>query len=822
MDLSLRDVRVGARLLLKDKGFSLATVITLAVCIGANTVLFSVVNSVLLRPLPVPEAGRLVLLYNSYPRAGAERGASGVPDYYDRVRGLTAVEALSLFNLRNRAAGEAGRPERVLGMGVTPSFFRVAQVKAEIGRTFTEDEGEIGHDDKVVLSYPFWQERYAGDLRVLGRQLRLDGRPFTIVGVMPKAFIFIVDDVRLWTPLAFTARQKSDENRHSNNWTSIGRLRPGATIAQAQAQVDAINAADMDRFPALKPLLINAGFHTVIVPLQDDLVRDVKGTLYLLWGGTLFVLLIGCVNVINLALVRSWVRLRELATRFALGAGRWQVARQLLAESLVLTLTAGLLGLLLGWGALRLLGTMNLEQIPRAGEIQLDSVAVLFTLGLATLLGIAVGVFPLINLFHLDLSSVIHEGGRTGTGGRGPRLVRRALVVTQVAVAFVLLLGAGLLTASFQRILSVDPGFDGRQVLTASVSLPGVRYGGDNEIRSFAAEALRRIRALPGAGAAGATSSIPFGFNHSDSVIFAEGYQMQPGESVISPTHIEVAPGYFEAMRIPLRRGRYFEERDGKDSRRVVIVDERLARRFWPNRDPIGRRMYRPSNVEDVMKTDEKTEWLTVVGVVGEVKQEDLATSKAPVGAYYFPIDQEPVRTMTFAIRANGDPTALAGSVRKEVSAVDPELPVFAVKTMAEWTDDSLVTRRWPMLLSMAFASIALLLSAVGLYGVLAYVVTQRTREIGIRMALGGTPRAIFDLVLGEGAALLVAGFLVGAAGAFAIRRSIEAQLFGVRPTDPGVLAIVTLVLASVALVACIIPARRATRVDPVLALNQE
>jgi predicted permease len=822
MDLSLRDIRVGARLLWRDKGFSLATVLTLAMCIGANTALFSIVHSVLLRPLPVPEAGRLVLLYNSYPRAGAARGSSGVPDYYDRVRGLTAIETLSLFNLRNRATGEAGRPERVLGMGVTPSFFRVTRVKAEIGRTFTEDEGEIGHDDRVVLSYPFWQERYAGDPRVVGRQLRLDGRPFTIIGVMPKDFLFIVDDVRLWTPLAFTAEQKSDEGRHNNSWTSIGRLRPGATIAQAQAQVDAINAADMDRFPALKPLLVNAGFHTVIVPLQDDLVREVKGTLYLLWGGTLFVLLIGCVNVINLALVRSRVRLRELATRFALGAGRWRVARQLLTESLLLTLTAGLLGLLLGWGALRLLGTVNLDQIPRAGEIRLDSVAVLFTIGLATLLGIAVGVFPLVNLFHLDLSSVIHEGGRTGTGGRGPRLVRRALVVTQVAVAFVLLLGAGLLTASFRRILSVDPGFDGRQVLTASVSLPGARYRGDNELRGFASESLRRIRALPGVRAAGATSSIPFGFNHSDSVIFAEGYQMQPGESVISPTRIEVTPGYFETMRIPLRRGRYFNEGDNKDSRRVVIVDERLARRFWPNRDPIGRRMYRPANAEDVMKTDEKTEWLTVVGVVGEVEQEDLATSKAPVGTYYLPIEQETIRGVTFAIRTNGDPTALAGSVRKEVAAVDPELPVFSVKTMEELTDDSLVTRRWPMLLSMGFAVVALLLSAVGIYGVLAYVVTQRTKEIGIRMALGGTPRAIFDLVLGEGVGLLVAGFLVGAAGAFGIRRSIEAQLFGVRPTDPGVLAIVTLVLASVALVACIIPARRATRVDPVLALNRE
>jgi predicted permease len=821
MDLPFNDIRVGARLLWKDKAFSLATVLTLTLCIGANAALFSVVHSVLLRPLPVPEADRLVLLYNSYPRAGADRGSAGVPDYFDRVRGVSALESLCLFNVRNRSTGEAGRPERVLAMGVTPSFFRVARVKPELGRTFTKDEGEVGHADKVVLSHPYWQERFGGDPHVIGRQIRLDGRPYTVVGVMPRSFSFMEDAVRLWTPLAFTPEQKSDESRHNNSWTSIGRLRPGATIAQAGAQVDAINAADMERFPALKPLLVNAGFHTVVVPLQPDLVREVKGTLYLLWGGTLFVLLIGCVNVINLALVRSRVRLRDLATRLALGAGRWRIARQLFVESLLVTLLAGVLGLVLGWGAVRLLGTLNLEQLPRAGEIRLDLVAVLFTLGLATALGIAIGLFPLVSVLNVNLSSVFHEGGRTGSGGRGARFVRRVLVVTQVAVAFVLLLGAGLLVASFQRILSVDPGFDPRHVLTASVSLPGSRYPGDKELRAFADETLRRLRALPGVAAAGATSSIPFGGNHSDSVIFAEGYQMQPGESIISPTRVEASPGYFETLRIPLKRGRYFDARDGKDGHHVVIVDERLARRFWPGRDPVGRRMFRPNSSADLLTPTEKTDWLTVVGVVGDVKQEDLATSKAPVGTYYFPIEQETIRATTFAIRTQGDPDAIASRVRKEVAAVDPELPVFSMKTMQVLTDESLVTRRWPMLLSMGFGLIALALSAVGIYGVLAYLVTQRTKEIGIRMALGGTPRSIFDLVLREGVLLLAAGFLAGGVGAFALHKTIEGQLFGVQPTDPRVLAIVALVLAAVALAACAMPARRATRVDPVLALNR-
>jgi len=820
--MSFHDLRFGFRLLRKDKTFSLAATLTLALCIGANTALFSIVHSVLLRPLPVPEADHLVLIYNSYPRAGADRGGAGVPDYYDRLKALTGLQALALFNTRSRATGESGRPEQVLSMGVTPSFFRVTGVAPELGRTFTEQEGEPGHDDRVLLSHAFWQERFGGDRKVVGRQLRLDSRPYTIVGVMPESFKFVEADARIWTPLAFTAEQRSDENRHNNSWTSIGRLRPGATIGQVQAQVDGLNAADLERFPAFKPLLINAGFHTVVVPLQADLVRTVRETLYLLWAGTLFVLLIGCVNVINLALVRSRIRVREIATRVALGAARWRVARQLLTESLLVTIASGILGLLLGWAALRLLGSLNLQQIPRGSEIRLDLVSVAFTMGLAAVLGVAIGGFPLASAFRVDLASVFHEGGRTGTAGRGPRILRRALVVTQVAVAFILLLGAGLLMASFRQILSIDPGFDPRQVLTATVRLPASRYAGDNELRAFAAEAVRRIRALPQVVQAGAVSDIPLGGDHSDSVILAEGYQMQPGESVISPTRLEVSPGYLETMRIPLKQGRLFEDRDTKDSQHVVIVDERLARRFWAGRDPIGRRMYKPNNANDLLATNEKTDWLTVVGVVGEIKQDALVESQVPVGAYYFPIEQDPVRLMTFAIRTKAEPAALVEPVRREVAALDPELPVFSTKTMEERADESLVTRRWPVLLSMGFGTVALLLSAVGIYGVLAYLVTQRTKEIGIRMALGGTPRTIFDLVLKEGLALLGIGFVLGGVGTFAIRRSLEAQLYGVRPGDPGVLAIATLVLGAVALTACVVPARLATRIDPVLALNRE
>ncbi|HSK07997.1 MAG TPA: ABC transporter permease [Vicinamibacterales bacterium] len=815
------DLLFALRLLRKDRAYTLATLLTLAFCVGANTLLFSVVNSVLLRPLPVPEPEQLVLMYNAYPKAGAERSSNSPPDYTDR-KTMASLETLAFYNSTNLSIGERGRPERVVTMRVTPSFFRLTRVEPQLGRTFTEDEARLGQEDRIVLTDGLWRERFGADPAIVGRQVPVDGRPFTVVGVMPADFRFVNPRVRMYVPIAFTPQQLSDEGRHNNSFQAVGRLRPGATVAQAQAQVDAINAAKLESFPAYRQLLINAGYHTRVVPLKDDMVRDIRGTLYLLWGGTLFVLLIGCVNVVNLALARSRVRVREMATRFALGAGRWRLGRQLLTESLLLAFVSSALGLLLGWGGIRLLRGLNLEQVPRASEIRLDASAMVFTLGLAVALGLVIGAFPLINAVRANLGAVFHEAGRTGTGGRGARALRRSLVVTQVAVAFVLLLGAGLLMASFRQVLAIDPGFDPRGGLTASVMLPNARYPDDPELRAFAREAIRRIRALPGVIEAGATNSIPLGGGGSDSVIFAEGYQMQPGESVISPAQSAATPGYFQAMRIPLKRGRYLDDRDASGTAWSILVDERLARRFWGDRDPIGRRMYMPSDPGDLMATNENTEWLTVVGVVGEVKRDALVTDAEPVGAYYFAIDQSPRRLLTFAVRTATDPSALANRLRAEVTAIDPELPVFSTQPMEKLVEDSLVTRRWPVLLSAGFGLVALLLSGIGIYGVLAYLVTQRTREIGVRMALGGTPRTIFDLVAREGVMLVVIGFAAGGLGAFALRKSIEAHLYNVVPTDPAVLAATAAVLATVALVACAIPARRATRIDPVLALNRE
>jgi putative ABC transport system permease protein len=816
------DLRVALRLLWKDKAFTVTAALTLAVCIGANTALFSVVHNVLLRPLPVPESDRIVMMANAYPGAGAEVGiSSGVPDYYDRLRETTVYEEQALYNNRNQSVDQNGSPVRVRVTRATPSFFRLLRVAPFAGRAFTEQEGEPGNEKKAVLSYALWQSQFGGDRAALGRDIRIDGQPYAIVGVMPRGFYFVDPDVMLWTPLAFTAQQKSDDQRHSNNFQNIARLKPGATVEQARQQIDALNTANLERFPQYKELLINARFHTTVDRLQDTLVRDVKATLYLMWGGALFVLLIGCVNVANLVLVRSRARLKELATRLALGAGRMRVGRQLVTESVLLTLAASAFGLVVGYAALQLLGTLNIQELPRGGEIRLDAVVVAYTLAVAAGIGIVLGLIPVAAILPANLTTVLREEGRSGTSGRGARGLRRTLVVAQVAFAFVLLIGAGLLFASFRHVLAVHPGFNADGVLTASVSLPASRYNDDAKRNGFTDEALRRLRALPGVSVAGATDQIPFGTNHSDSVILAEGYQMKPGESVISPAAIDVTPGYFEAMGVALARGRFFDERDGATGPKTIIVDETLARRFWPNQNPIGRRMFRPTDINNVLAVTDKTVFVTVVGVIRDVKLASLTEGARSVGAYYYPMAQDTSTALTFAVKTAGDPLALAGSVRGAMSQIDRELPVFDTRTMDARLERSLVSRRSPVLLSLSFGAIALFLSAIGIYGVLAYLVTQRRKEIGIRIALGGSASSIFELVLREGLLLVAGGFVIGALGAVALRKSLESQLFGVSPFDPIVLLAVSALLAAVAIAACAVPARRATLIDPIVALAE-
>jgi predicted permease len=822
MDWLARELRLAVRLLGREKAFSLAAALTLAVCIGANTALFSVVHNVLLRPLPFPGSDRIVLMANAYPKAGAgDASNSGVPDYYDRLREISVFEEQSLFNHASVSVDQEGSPARVDALNVTPSFFRLLRVPAAIGRTFTDDEGEVGNEKKVVLSDAFWHRQFGGDPGVVGRDIRLDGQPYTVVGVMPKQIQVLHPFVALWRPAAFTAEQKSDEHRHSNNYENLGRLKPGATLEQARSQVDALNAANLERFPQYKELLINAGFHTVVTGWHDHLVKGVKTTLYLMWGGALFVLLIGCVNVANLVLVRARTRQKELATRLALGGGRWQLARQLVIEGVMLSLIAAGAGILLGQAALRAVGTMNLQDLPYGSDIGLDGPVVLYALGLSIAIGFVIGLIPVLAVLPSNLNQVLREEGRGSSGGHGARRLRRVLIVAQVASTFVLLVGAGLLFASFRKVLKIDAGFSTERLLTASVSLPRARYADDDAVHNFTDEALRRLRAQPGAVTVGATDTIPFGWNSNDSVILAEGYQMQPGESVISPQAVEVTPGYFEAMGAKLTKGRFVEERDGAKALPVIMVDERLARRFWPNQDPLGRRMYFPNDINNLTAITDKTVFRTVVGVVEDLKLHDLTEGERMVGAYFVPTTQGSSRFLTFAVKTSGAPESFGAALRAALNGLDKELPVFDVKTMQERTEAALVNRRSSVFLSASFGIVALFLSAIGIYGVLGYLVVQRRKEIGIRMALGSSGRAIFELIIREGLWLVGGGFLLGAVGAFLLRRSLESQLFGIQASDPFVLGAVTAGLCLVALVACALPARRATRIDPVIALSE-
>ena len=471
------DLRLGFRLLWKDTAFTVTALLTLALCIGANVAVFTIVHNVLLKPLPVPESERIVLMGNAYPGAGSPiPGNSAAPDYFDRLQYMDVFEEQADYAGGTQSVDQNGTPVRVRMNRVTPSFFRLLRVAPMLGRTFSEDEGEIGRDTTVVLSYKLWQSQFGGDRSVVGKELRLDGQPLTVIGVMPSDFYFLNPDVLLWRPLAFTLEQKGNELRHSNNFQNIGRLKPGATITRAQQQVDAINARNLELFPAMKPVLINAGFHTKVEPLQDTLVRDIESSLYLMWGGALFVLLIGCVNVANLVLVRSRARLRDHATRLALGAGRARLARQLVAESAILTLVSAVLGLLVGYTSLQALGALNIQDLPRGTEIRLDGIVVAATFLIAAAIGGVIGLIPLAHVLHTPLTMVLREEGRSGTAGRRARFLRRTLVVIQVGFAFVLLIGAGLLFASFRQVLAIEPGFNPDRVLTASIALPRSRY----------------------------------------------------------------------------------------------------------------------------------------------------------------------------------------------------------------------------------------------------------------------------------------------------------------------------------------------------------
>ncbi|MDP3719904.1 MAG: ABC transporter permease [Acidobacteriota bacterium] len=825
MERLLQDLRVAVRVLWKDRSFAVTTVATLALCLAANVAIFAIVDGVLLKPLPFDQPDRLVRIFNKYPGAGVEIGDNGVPDYFDRKAGLTAAEEIAMFRQAGVTVSGSGlgEAERIQAMTVTPSFFRVLKVQPARGQAFTDAQGELGQEKVVILSHGFWQRVFGGRDDAIGQDLRLGGELHRVVGVMDPAFRFLNPDIQLYRPAAFTAAEKSDESRHSNNFQQFARLKAGATIEQAQSQLDAINAANFERFPALKEILTNARFSTEVVDFQSNLVGETRATLSMLWGGAIFVLLIGCVNVANLALVRSTSRVRELATRHALGASFARLSRQSLTESLLLAATGGAAGLGLGWWALQAAPFFGFDRLPAGTAVHIDARVVGFTMLLVTLVGVAVGLIPILAMRRANIAQVVREEGRSGTQGRGPRLMRRVLVTSQVAFALMLLIGAGVLLASFDRVLRIDPGFRAEHVLTGTISLPTARYATNDSVRATTDRLLERIRAVPGVVATGATNTIPFGGSYSDSVILAEGYQMQPGESLISPGQISVSAGYFETMGVKLIGGRLIDANDIEGRPRVLVIDEELANRFWPNGDAVGRRMYQPASAENLLAKPAEADMMTVVGVIAPMRVRGLVDSAGTrrTGNYFYPLRQQPSRAITLAIRTNQAPELVIGAVRREVAQIDPELPFYAVRTMAERLSAAVVDRRTPTVLATGFAVVALFLAGIGIYGVLAYQVSQRRREIGIRMALGAANSSIFTLVLREGAMIVAFGTAFGLAGAFLLRQTIQAQLYEIGAMDARVVAMVAGVLIVVALVACLLPARRAAKTDPMIALSE-
>lgn len=821
----LRDVRIALRLLLEEKTFSGTVLLTLAICIGANVAIFSVIRAVLLEPLPFHEPDRLVTVNNSYPGAGAARASNGSVDFFERRENVPAFQEVALYRGGGVTVGEPGSTERVTVLRVTPSFFPLLGVQPALGRAFTEEEMEEGNEQRVLLTHGYWEEQFAGAPDVVGRELRVDARPHTIVGVLGEDFPTLFGrEARLVLPVAFSPEDRALDAWHSNSFQMIARLRPGATVQQAVEQNRALNDALIDRWPLpnARQILTDAGYHTTVAPTAADLVRDVQPLLYMLWAGVAFVLLIGCVNIANLMLARTQNRRTELATQLALGASRGRVARQVLTEAGVMGVIGGALGIGLGALGLRLLGTFAAEQLPRGTEIDIDGPVILFTLVLALGAGTLFASIPFVQILRGDLSSVFRSGGRTGTASRRAVLLRNALVTTQVALAFVMLIGAGLMFASFRAALSVDPGFRPGGVLTAFVSLPSARYEDETARRQLWDRLLGQVRAVPGVAAASLTTQLPFTGNNSSSVIFPEGYEISPGESLLSPLQTIAGPGYFETLGIDLVEGRAFGPQDGPEDARVIVIDEWLARRYWPDRSPVGARMvFGAIPGQDSIPEDN---FYTVVGVVRTIKQNDLtAPAGEHVGAYYFDYRQLTPASVVLATRVeSGEPAAVLPGVQEALGRLDPELPLFGIETMQQRIDDSLVQRRVPLILLGVFAGVALFLAMVGIYGALAYSVSQRRREIGIRMAVGSAPDQVFRSVVGQGLRITAVGLVVGVASSIFLTRLIQSLLFGVQAMDVRVIGSVALVLGAVGALACMIPARKATTVHPVEVLAGE
>ena len=805
----MQDIRFAVRTLRKQPIFTLIAVLTLALGIGANAAIFSLLYQILLRPLPYPDADRLVFVWNTYPGSNLPQASVSIPDYIDRRTQAPALEEATLFTMRTANLNEGGTPEQVRSLAVTPSFFSTLQRSPMIGRAFTEEEAKPDADKFAILAHGLWASHYGSDPSVVGRDIRVNGEPYRVVGVLPPDFEIPARDVALLVPFAFTPQQMSDQGRGNEFSSMIARLRPGATIDQANAQFKAIVARNLERLPQFQSFAQTSGFSGYAIGLRDQLVGDVRAPLLVLQAGVILLLLIACTNVANLLLMRATARLRELAIRTTLGAGRRRIIAQLLTEGIVLSLAGAAAGLAVGVGGVKALIALSTTQIPGSPEATLHVPVLLFTLTLAFVTGIVFGLVPAVTVLRGNTAAFLKDDSSRGTPGKRTGSTRTMLVVAETAIAVVLLIGAGLMIKSFARLQNVDPGFATDNVFTAQIALPSARYPDAPARVAFWNRVSERARSIPGATGVGLTTNVPFNGNVSSGSYTIAGRTLAPGEAVPHGRQEIVGGDYFKAMRIPLIAGRTFEEGDTATSQPVCVIDEYLVKKYFADRNPLGQQIQRGQNFK-----------ATIVGVVGTINSIDLGQPVTKERIYYAASQQAP-RAMALVVKTGLDPVRLVPQVRAAVQAIDAEQPIADVRTMDQWVSQSLQNRRTPMALLAVFGVVALVLSAIGIYGIVAFGVTQRVREFGIRHALGADSGSILSLVLAEGLRTAGVGIVIGLLGALALTRSLQSLLFGVTAHDPLVFAGVAAVLLAVALAACYVPARRATRVDPMVALRE-
>jgi predicted permease len=817
METLLQDLRYGVRVLTKKPGFTIVAIITLALGIGANSTIFSVVNGLLLRPLPYPNSERLVIIWTHSPGANVAQDWPS-PGQYDAIKSKSiSFENIAIAQGSNVILTGQGSPERLGVVWTSSVMFSLLGVQPALGRLFLPEEDSPGKSPTALLSYGLWQQRFGGDPNVIDQVIMLNGRSYTVVGVMPSTFslsfevmptVGAIAQADILLPLPLSAE---DLNRQGDeNYNLLARLKPGVTIAQAQAELDSVVHGLEQQFPDHYPA--SRRFSLSARPLVEQVVGDVRPALLVLLGAVGFVLLIACANVANLLLARAAGREKEMAIRTALGAARRRVVRQLLTESVLLAAMGGALGLLIAIWGLDGLRALNPGNIPLLQNISIDGRVMAFTFAVAMLTGILFGLAPALRSSQVNLNESLKEGGRSLVGSGNHRL-RNVLVVAEMALSLVLLIGAGLLVRSFIRVQQVEPGFAAQNILSLRLSVVGTEYAEESRRRVFYQQLWERIRRLPGVESTGGASILPLSGSIGWGSITIEGYAAASGQDAIQADQRVASVGYFETMKIALTSGRFFSEQDTKDSMKVAVIDENMARTYWPNTEAVGKRLKRGGATSDAP-------WLTVIGVVANVKQYALDSDSRVT--FYTPHEQTPSSTMFVTVRTAGDPHLLAAAVTNEARAMDPNVPVYDVKTMEQRLSESLARRRFAMLALGLFATVAMLLASVGIYGVISYTVAERTREIGIRVALGAQTRDVISLIIRQGMLLACIGVGIGVAVASLLTRVMSSLLFSVSATDPMTFAIPSLLLTGVALVACYLPARRAIRVDPMVALRYE